>query len=165
MPTRRQTEMIQSSPRSSALPRICLVVPFMAFALSACGKNSSAPAQPSTEPSTQSSAADAKQNAAPPNPDFIGRVWVSTTPGSARGSIMVFLPDRTLLMDSCFETFRLTKWGVAGQHIRWLEDTVPIEAEVKLPSKDELWLKIAGQDREQTYIAATVPYVCPEMPR
>lgn len=78
---------------------------------------------------------------------------------------MVFLPDRTLLMDSCFETFRLTKWGVAGQHIRWLEDTVPIEAEVKLPSKDELWLKIAGQDREQTYIAATVPYVCPEMPR
>lgn len=78
---------------------------------------------------------------------------------------MVFLPDRTLLMDSCFETYRVSKWGVAGDRIRWLEDTIPIEAEVITPSKDELTLRIAGLDREQTYIAMTDPYTCPDMPR
>lgn len=103
--------------------------------------------------------------AAAPDPAFVGRVWVSTTPGSARGSIIVFLPDRTLLMDSCFETFRLSKWGVAGDRIRWLEDTIPIEASVSVRGKDELRLQIAGQDHEQSYVAASVPYVCPDMPR
>jgi hypothetical protein len=68
-------------------------------------------------------------------------------------------------MDSCFETFRLSKWGVAGDRIRWLEDTIPIEAEVSMPSKGELRLRIAGRDRDQTYIAASVPYLCPDMPR
>jgi hypothetical protein len=42
---------------------------------------------------------------------------------------------------------------------------VPIEAEVVTPSKDELTLKIAGQNREQHYIAITDPYTCPDMPK
>lgn len=107
----------------------------------------------------------ATERSEPADPRFIGRVWVSTTPGSARGSILVFLPDRTLLMDSCFETFRLSQWGVAGDHIRWIEDTIPIEAEVSLPNANELRLRIVGQDREQSYVAASLPYVCPDMPR
>ena len=68
----------------------------------------------------------------------------STTRGSPLGSILIFLPDRTLLMDSCFETFRVSKWGVAGNRIRWVEDTIPIEAEVITPSPNELTLRIAG---------------------
>ena len=87
------------------------------------------------------------------NPAFVGRVWRAAERGVPLGAIMIFLPDRTLLMDSCFETYRVSKWGVAGDRIRWLEDTVPIEAEVVTPSKDELTLKIAGQNREQHYIA------------
>jgi hypothetical protein len=79
--------------------------------------------------------------------------------------MIVFLPDRSLLMDSCFETYRISKWGVAGDRIRWLEDTIPIEAEVNMPSKNELTLQVAGQDRAQTYVAAQVPFVCPDMPR
>lgn len=102
---------------------------------------------------------------APADPAFVGRVWVSAMPGSALGSFVVFLPDRTLLMDSCFETFRLSKWGVAGDRIRWLEDTIPIEAEVSVRGKNEMRLHIVGQEEEQTYIAASVPYVCPDMPR
>lgn len=129
-------------------------------ALCACGK----PPQPATAKPDATPAAQTERSE-PANPDFIGRVWVSTSSGSARGSILVFLPDRTLLMDSCFETFRLSQWGVAGDHIRWIEDTIPIEAEVSLPNKDELRLHIAGQDREQTYVAASLPYVCPDMPR
>jgi hypothetical protein len=129
-------------------------------ALCACSK----PPQSSVAPAN-ATAATATENDQPTNADFIGRVWISTSPGSARGSILVFLPDRTLLMDSCFETFRLSQWGVAGNHIRWLEDSIPIEAEVSLPNKNELRLRIAGQDREQAYVAASVPYVCPDMPR
>jgi hypothetical protein len=68
-------------------------------------------------------------------------------------------------MDSCFEAYRISKWGVAGDRIRWLEDTIPIEAQVELRGRNELVLRIAGQDREQTYVAAAVPYVCPDMPR
>lgn len=102
---------------------------------------------------------------APADSAFVGRVWVSAMPGSALGSIMVFLPDRTLLMDSCFETFRISQWGVAGDRIRWLEDTIPIEAEVSVRGKNELRLHIVGQEEEQTFVAASAPYVCPDMPR
>lgn len=127
------------------------------LALSACSRPPSAPV-----PATAGSSAEFSE---PPNPAFIGRVWIATTLGSPRGSMLVFLPDRSLLMDSCFETYRISKWGVAGDRIRWLEDTIPIEAEVVLRGRNELTLRIAGQDREQTYVAAAVPYVCPDMPR
>jgi len=36
---------------------------------------------------------------------------------------------------------------------------------VKMPSPDELVLQVVGQDQPQSYIAASVPYVCPDMPR
>src|SRR5690606_31526051 len=98
------------------------------------------------------------------NTDFIGKVWVSTTPGSSRGSIIVFLPDRSVLQASCSQMFRLSKWGVAGDRIRWIEQTLPIEAEVVMPAKDMLQLHIAGVDRVQSYVTASVPYACPTPP-
>lgn len=133
------------------------------LALSACG-GSQAPSQSAAAlPPSPTGAAPGSDE--PANPGFIGRIWRSSMPGQPLGSIMIFLPDRTLLMDSCFETFRVSRWGVAGNRIRWLEDTIPIEAEVVTPSKDELILRIAGLDREQTYIAMTDPWTCPDMPR
>jgi len=136
---------------------LALIFPIL-FAAS-CSRTPSAPPPAAGTPS-----ADAELSE-PANPAFIGRVWVATTQGSPRGSMLVFLPDRSLLMDSCFETYRISKWGVAGDRIRWLEDTIPIEAEVKMPSPNELTLQVAGQDRAQTYVAASVPFVCPDMPR
>jgi hypothetical protein len=133
--------------------------------LGLCACSGSHAPSPPVPAASQTSAAEPASVDQPANPAFIGRVWISVTPGSPRGSILVFLPDRTLLMDSCFETFRLSKWGVAGERIRWLEDSVPIEADVIMPRKDELRLRIAGQNREQAYVAASVPYVCPDMPR
>jgi len=133
------------------------------LALCACG-GSQAPSQPvAAQPQAPTGAAAERDE--PVNSAFIGRVWRATTRGGPLGSIIVFLPDRTLLMDSCFETYRVSKWGVAGDRIRWLEDTVPIEAEVITPSKNELTLRIAGLDREQTYVAMTDPWTCPDMPR
>jgi hypothetical protein len=132
----------------------------LTLALAACGRNSTAPT-----PATAPAAAPASQRDEPPNKDFIGRVWIATAAGAPRGSMLIFLPDRSLVMDSCFETYRISQWGVVGDNIRWLEDTIPIEAEVRLPSRNEMTLRIAGQDRDQTYVAASVPYLCPDMPR
>jgi hypothetical protein len=101
----------------------------------------------------------------PSDPRFIGRIWVSTTPGHSRGTLMIFLPDRTLLMDSCFETYRISKWGAEGDRIRWIEEAIPIEATVSMPNENELRLQLAGQDRVQSFVVATAPTVCPDMPR
>ncbi len=136
------------------------------FALCACGGGSSpAPAQPAAANPSPPAAGAGSERDEPANPAFIGRVWRSSTPGKALGSILIFLPDRTLLMDSCFETYRVSKWGVAGDRIRWIEDTIPIEAEVVTPGPNELTLRIPGQDRDQTYVAMTDPWTCPDMPR
>lgn len=101
----------------------------------------------------------------PADPRFIGKIWVSTTPGHSRGSLMIFMPDRSLLMDSCFETYRISRWGAEGDRIRWIEDAIPIEATISMPNENELRLQLAGQDRVQSFVTPTVPYVCPDMPR
>jgi hypothetical protein len=99
-------------------------------------------------------------------PSFVGKIWMTATFGQPRGSIRIFLPDKTLLLDSCFETFRIVEWGVVSENtIRWREDTVPVEAQYELPTPDRLILRIAGIEEEQTYVAASAPYVCPDMPR
>ena len=144
-----------------------MLLSFAMLTLCACG-GPSAPPQPAAAAAppaaTRAPAAQASDRDDPSNPAFIGRIWKSTERSSPLGSIVVFLPDRTLLMDSCFETYRISQWGVAGDRIRWLEDTVPIEAEVVTPTPDELTLRI-GQGREHRYIAITDPYTCPDMPR
>ena len=137
---------------------------FAMITLCACG-GSQTPSQPATAAQPPAQSPQATDRDEPVNPAFIGRIWRATTRGGPLGTIILFLPDRTLLMDSCFETYRVSKWGVAGDRIRWLEDKIPIEAEVITPSPDELTLRIAGLDREQTYIAMTEPYTCPDMPR
>jgi len=141
-----------------------LLTSFAMLALCACSGGSQSPSQPAAA-ATPPPPAGATQGDDPANPAFIGRVWKSTKMGSPLGTILVFLPDRTLLMDSCFETYRVSQWGVAGNHIRWLEDTVPLEAEVVTPSKDELILRMGGQSGEQRYVAITDPYTCPDMPK
>lgn len=120
--------------------------------LSACDGSSAPPVGAPAAPS----------DAAQADPAFVGRVWTSATPGHARGSIIVFLPDRTLLMTSCTETYRLSQWQVTGDAIRWIEDTVPIQATVSMPRPNELRLEITGRDEAQTYVAAHVPYLCPD---
>jgi hypothetical protein len=138
-----------------------LLSSFAMLALCACSGGSQAPSQPAAAAQSQSPAAN--EHDEPANPAFVGRLWRATDRGGPLGSILVFLPDRTLLMDSCFETYRVSKWGVAGDHIRWIEDTIPIEAQVTMVSKDEMRLDVPGH--VQTFIAASVPYTCPDMPR
>lgn len=129
----------------------------------ACSKQQPVAQTAAPPPAVQSS--DTEELGQPSDSRFIGRIWVSTTPGHSRGTLMIFLPDRTLLMDSCFETYRISKWGAEGDRIRWIEDSIPIEATVSMPNENELRLQLAGQDRVQSFVVATAPTVCPDMPR
>jgi hypothetical protein len=131
-----------------------ILVGITALILSSCGRETP-PAAP----------VPASKLTEPANPDFVGKVWIATTLGKPLGSMLIFMPDRTLVMDSCFETYRLSKWGVAGERIRWLEDSIPIEAAVEMPRPNQLILRVAGQDEAQSFTTANVPYVCPDMPR
>lgn len=133
----------------------------------ACSKS---PAPESTAaatapPQPQAATSNTEELGEPADPRFIGKIWISTTQGHARGSMLIFLPDRSLLLDSCFETYRISRWGAEGDRIRWIEDAIPIEATISMPNDEELRLQVAGQDRVQSYVTATVPYVCPDMPR
>jgi hypothetical protein len=136
------------------------------FGAAACSKEQ--PPQktaPPPPPASSAQSSNTEELGQPSDPRFIGKIWVSTTPGHSRGTLMIFLPDRSLLMDSCFETYRISKWGAEGDRIRWIEDAIPIEAILSMPNENELRLKIAGQDRVQSFVVATVPTVCPDMPR
>jgi hypothetical protein len=151
------------NPISASMSALMIVT---ALASTACSKPPApAPAAQTPPPAAEPSTPTTDELGQPADPRFIGKIWVSTTPGHARGSILIFLPDRSLLMDSCFETYRISQWGAAGDRIRWIEDTIPIEATLSMVSDKELRLQVAGQDNTQSYVSATVPFVCPDMPK
>ena len=144
---------------------LALLTTVALFGVGACSKEQPVAQTAASPPAPAAQSPDTEELGEPADPRFIGRIWVSTTPGHSRGTVMIFLPDRTLLMDSCFETYRVSKWGAEGDRIRWIEDSIPIEATISLPNENELRLQLAGQDRVQSFVVATVPTVCPDMPR
>jgi hypothetical protein len=98
--------------------------------------------------------------------DLTNRVWVRAgDDASLPGVIKIFLSDGTLVQDSCWETHRLSPWHAAeDMSLNWEEDGIQIKAEVVTLNAEELILKIAGMGEER-YIPATVPYVCPDIPK
>ncbi len=106
---------------------------------------------------------------AAPAPGVAGRAWVSNDVADAPGTVRVFLSDGTLIMDSCVEGYRLTTWRATGpSSVEWDEDTARIEAEILEASADALRLRLTlrgGEARDETYRPATVPFVCPDLPR
>jgi hypothetical protein len=62
---------------------------------------------------------------------------------AAPGTLRIFLPDDTLVLDSCGETCRLVLDGIPqGGRIAWLEDVTRIEADVARAASDELLLRL-----------------------
>ena len=101
-------------------------------------------------------------------PQFVGKVWLATDPSAAPGTLRIFLPNGTLLMDSCGETYRLAEWRTVGERrLEWTEDTARIAAEITRLTDDELQLRLLllGGVKNETYRLAKVPYVCPDLPR
>lgn len=123
-----------------------------------------APAAPEPAPAP---AAAAAPSPAPEDP-LTQTVWVRADQPDLPGGMRIFLPNGTLVTDSCWETYRLVSWERTGdQALRWNEDGKDIEAEVVSLSAQELTLRLKLIDgpHEERYQAATVPFTCPDMPR
>jgi len=101
-------------------------------------------------------------------PGLTDRVWTRADDGGRPGVMRIFLSDGTLVQDSCWETHRLDKWElVSGTALRWNEDGMDIDADIVSLSDAELVLnlQLAGGAEEEKYVAATVPYLCPDIPK
>ena len=126
-----------------------------AGALPAAAEDASAPATESTDIDDSD--------------DLTDRVWVKAGDETALpGVIRIFLSDGTLVQDSCWETHRLSAWQRAGENaLSWSEDGMDIKADIVTLTADELVLslKLIGGDVEERYTPATVPYLCPDIPK
>jgi hypothetical protein len=133
---------------------------FALLSLWGVGTVTSLPASAQDAPTTTESATDDDGD------DLTDRVWVKAgDDASLPGVIKIFLSDGTLVQDSCWETHRLSSWQHTGETaVSWNEDGMDIKADIVTLTADELVLKIAGMDEER-YTPATVPYVCPDMPK
>lgn len=121
-----------------------------------------------TLPAMAQDTEDATEEKAPANP-LLNRVWVraDADPGLP-GPMQIFLEDGTLVTDSCWETYRLSSWQqVSDSAISWDEDGMVINADIASVTDSELVLKLhLGSDvQEQRFVPATVPYVCPDIPK
>ena len=117
--------------------------------------------RPATDQETRTASPDVA-------PAFVGKTWLSTDPSAPPGTLRIFLPDGTLVMDSCGETYRLARWrAIDERRIEWQEDTARIEAEVTEVSSDQLQLRLhlVSEVKEEHYRSASVPYVCPDTRR
>jgi hypothetical protein len=110
----------------------------------------------------------AATNEVPIKRSFANRVWVKEDPDGLPGVIRIFLSDGTLVQDSCWETHRLSEWRMTSETgLSWNEDGADIAAEIVSVSAERLvlGLMLGGEVVEERYIAAQVPYVCPDIPR
>lgn len=103
-----------------------------------------------------------------PAPSWVGKVWVSASDTDLPGKMRIFLADGTLVMDSCWETYRLAKWEAVSEGVvRWEEDSAEIQASLEIVDSEELRIRLTLREEtvEERYRAASVPYVCPDMER
>ena len=99
---------------------------------------------------------------------FTNRVWVKTETDDLPSVLKIFLSDGTLVQDSCWETHRLSKWSMTGDaDLSWNEDGMNIAASIVSVNSSELHLQLqlGGSKVDEYYTTATVPYVCPDMPK
>jgi hypothetical protein len=108
----------------------------------------------------------ADEDRASDNP-LLNKVWVrADTDASLPGPMQIFLGDGTLVSDSCWETYRLSKWQqVSDSAISWDEDGMTINADIASVTESELVLnlKLGSDVQEQRFVTATAPYICPDM--
>jgi hypothetical protein len=80
----------------------------------------------------------------------------------------IFLRDSTLVMDWCWEAYRLARWQMESDRtLRWREDASDIRATIcSLHDKEPVLLvSLRSGSEEQHCAAAPVPYVCPDLKR
>jgi hypothetical protein len=111
---------------------------------------------------------DPQSDHSPAKRSFTNRVWVKTETGDLPGVMKIFLSDGTLVQDSCWETHRLSTWNMESDTgLSWNEDGMDIKASIASVSSSDLHLVVSlgAEQVDEHYTAATVPYVCPDMPK
>ena len=114
-------------------------------------------------------------SAPPPAPGLaagplVSTVWRITSPADRPlGSFYTFLPNGTLVMTSCVETYRLATWQAeTTDRLAIAEDpTVRYTADILTLSEDNLRLRLnlRSEQVEMTFEPAQAPFVCPDLPR
>lgn len=102
------------------------------------------------------------------SPSWVNRVWTRTDTTGLPGVMRIFLADGTLVMDSCWETYRLANWeAVSDSSVTWQEDTATIEATLVPSGEDELQMRLflVSDTLVENYRSTEIPYVCPDMVR
>ena len=99
---------------------------------------------------------------------LVDRVWARTDSTGLPGVMQIFLSDGTLVMDSCWETYRLEKWRwESDSTVVWHEDATEIRATIVRLGDEDLVLRLALPDggQDQHFRMAQAPYLCPDMKR
>ena len=110
----------------------------------------------------------AEAPAAPATDPLINRVWRRTDSTGLPGIMRIYLSDGTQLMDSCWETYRLTRWRRdSDSTLVWDEDGRSITAALGSLSDSSLELRVqlGSETDTQHYTAASSPFTCPDMKR
>lgn len=134
---------------------------FALLAMWGVGSTASLPAFAEDAPTT--AASDSKTA----KPGLVDRVW-SKADGELPGVMRIFLSDGTLVQDSCWETHRLSAWELTSDDsLKWNEDGMDINADIVSLTDAELVLslKLGSDAVEEKYVTATVPFLCPDMPK
>ena len=62
---------------------------------------------------------------------LVDRAWTRSDSTELPGILRIFLSDGTLVMDSCWETYRLSRWRKESDTtLVWQEDASEIRAEI-----------------------------------
>nr|WP_314258800.1 hypothetical protein [uncultured Devosia sp.] len=124
-------------------------------------------AMPANAQDAADPAEDATDEAGDTSNPLLNKVWVrADADESLPGPMQIFLGDGTLVTDSCWETYRLSKWQqVSDTEISWDEDGMTINADIAELTETDLVLnlKLGSDVQEQRFTTATVPYLCPDM--
>lgn len=100
--------------------------------------------------------------------EFTNRIWLRSDSAGLPGVMVTFLSDSVLLMDSCWETYRVTRWRRSSDStVIWQEDRDTLEAVVHVQPPNHMVLQVAtrGGIHMQRYTRLDTAFVCPDMKR
>ena len=130
---------------------------------SSCGRGPGATREGEDTVATARTGASAS---AAPASALTNRVWARSDSTGLPGVMRIFLGDGVLLMDSCWETYRLARWRMESEStLVWQEDAMEIRAAILEIDDNTLVLRLDLVDgpHVERYRVAAAPYVCPDM--
>ena len=100
---------------------------------------------------------------------LLNKAWRVTAPaGKPLGSMYLFLPDGTLLMTSCVETYRLAKWSTNSDGTLTITEDAATTYRATYQASDRIAKLTFALKNEQMSVdlrVADTPFVCPDLRR